>query len=94
MIFLTRIPLVLLKSFLPFLISKKTSEKFKFFTRKYDFNIAYKPMNCMNTFIKTRKDKIKEDHSNVVYKIDCQDCNYSYVRQTKGKLTKADKRRD
>jgi len=41
----------------------------------------------MSTFIKTGKDKIKkEDHSNVVYKINCQDCNYSYVGQTKRKL--------
>ena len=39
-------------------------------------------MNCMNIFIKTGKDKIKKkDHSNVVYKINCQDCNYSYVGQ-------------
>ncbi|KYN38430.1 hypothetical protein ALC56_07206 [Trachymyrmex septentrionalis] len=41
----------------------------------------------MNTFIKTGKDKIKkEDHSNVMYKINCLDCNYSYVGQTKRKL--------
>ena len=37
-------------------------------------------MNCMNTFIKIGKDKIKkEDHSNVIYKINCHDCNYFYV---------------
>ena len=52
---------------------KKMSEKFKFLTSKFDFNIAYKPMSSMSTFIKT-KDKIKKvDHSNVVYKINCQD---------------------
>ena len=44
-------------------------------------------MNSISTFIKTGKDKIKkEDHSNVVYKINCQDCNYSYVGQIKRKL--------
>ena len=44
-------------------------------------------MNSMSTFIKTGKDKIKkEDLSNVVYKVNCQDCNYSYVGQTKRKL--------
>ena len=44
-------------------------------------------MNYMNNFIKTGKDKIKkEEHSNVVYKINCHDCNYSYVGQTKRKL--------
>ena len=46
---------------------KKMSEKFKFLTSKFDFNIAYKPMNSMSTFIKTGKDRIKkEDLSNVV----------------------------
>jgi len=31
-------------------------------------------MNCLNIFIKTGKDKIKkEDHSNVIYKINCFD---------------------
>jgi len=44
-------------------------------------------MNCMNNFIKTGKDKIKkEEHSNIVYKINYHDCNYSYVGQTKRKL--------
>jgi len=65
------------------------------FTKKFDFNIAHKPMNCMNTtgFIKTGKDKIKkEDHSNVMYKINCLDCKYSYVAQTKKKLKTAFKR--
>ena len=48
---------------------------------------SYKPMNSMSTFIKTDKDKIKkEDLSNVVYKVNCQDCNYSYVGQTNKKL--------
>jgi len=50
-------------------------------------NIIYKSMNCMNTYIKTDKDKIKkEDYLNVVYTINCHDCNYSYVGQTKRKL--------
>ena len=52
-----------------------------------DFNLAYKPINSMSTFIKTGKDKIKkEDHSNVVYKINYHDYNHSYVGQTKRKL--------
>ena len=38
-------------------------------------------------FIKTGKDKIKKDElSNVVYQINCKDCDYSYVGQTKRKL--------
>jgi len=41
----------------------------------------------MNRFIKTGKDKIKkEELSNVVYQVNCRDCNYSYVGQTKRKL--------
>ena len=44
-------------------------------------------MNNLNRFIKTGKDKVKKDElSNVVYKINCKDCNYSYVGQTKRKL--------
>jgi len=82
----TRIPPGLLKSISPFL-TLIISEKLKSITKKFDFNIAYKLLNCMNTFIKTGKNKTKkEDHSNVVYKINCLDCNYSYVRQTKRKL--------
>ena len=34
------------------------SEKFNSITKKFDFNIAHKPINCMNAFIKTGKDKI------------------------------------
>ncbi|KYN18105.1 hypothetical protein ALC57_09615 [Trachymyrmex cornetzi] len=63
------------------------SEKFQSISQKFDFNIAYKPMNCLNKFIKTGKDKIKKyNHSNMVYKINCLDCNESYVGQTKRKL--------
>jgi len=42
-------------------------------------------MNCMNNFIKTDKVK-KEEYSNIVYKINYHDWNYSYVGQTKRKL--------
>ncbi|KYN44212.1 hypothetical protein ALC56_01334 [Trachymyrmex septentrionalis] len=44
-------------------------------------------MNNLNRFIKTGKDKIKKDEtSRVVYRINCKDCDYSYVGQTKRKL--------
>ncbi|KYN39275.1 hypothetical protein ALC56_06352 [Trachymyrmex septentrionalis] len=44
-------------------------------------------MNNLNSFIKTGKDKIKKDElSNVVYQINCKDCDYSHVGQTKRKL--------
>ena len=45
----------------------KVSEKFKKLSHIHDFNIAYKPMNKMNTFIKTGKDPLlKDDHCGVV----------------------------
>ena len=44
-------------------------------------------MNKMNTFIKTGKDPLlKDDHRGVVYKINCLNCESSYVGQTKRKL--------
>ena len=44
-------------------------------------------MNNLSKFIKTGKDRVKKDErSNIVYKIECKDCNYSYVGQTKRKL--------
>ena len=44
-------------------------------------------MNNFNRFIKTEKDKIKKGElSNVVYQINCKDCDYLYVGQTKRKL--------
>ena len=44
-------------------------------------------MNNLNRFIKMGKDKIKKGKlSNVVYQINCKNCDYSYVGQTKRKL--------
>ena len=81
-------PIRILLSFLKYFTIpyfNKISENFKSITKKFDFNIAHKSMNCMNIFIKTGKDKIKKkDHSNVVYKINCLD--YLYVRQIKREL--------
>ena len=65
----------------------KVSEKFKKLSHVYGFNIAYKPMNKLNTFIKTGKDSLpKDDQCGVVYKINCLNCESSYVGQTKRKL--------
>jgi len=65
----------------------KTSEKFNIALKKFQFDLVYKPMKNLNRFIKTGKDKIKKDElSNIVYQINCKDCNYSYVGQTKRKL--------
>ena len=49
--------------------------------------LSYKKFNSLNQFIQTQKDKIEEhSHNNVVYKISCQNCNATYVGQTKRQL--------
>ena len=75
------------KKFLVVPYLSKVSEKFKKLSHVFDFNIAYKPMNKMNAFIKTGKDSLsRDDQCGVVYKIVCLNCKSSYVGQTKRKL--------
>jgi len=60
------------------------SEKFKKISKKHDLKLAYSSVNSLNKFITTGKDKLNSLGScDVVYKINCQDCNASYVGQTK-----------
>jgi len=50
--------------------------------------MAYRSKNKLNKFIKIQKDVLPQSsQSNVVYKIDCKDCDGSYVGQT-GKCLK------
>ncbi|KYQ52671.1 hypothetical protein ALC60_08203 [Trachymyrmex zeteki] len=64
----------------------KNSEKFNNIASKNNFKVSYKPMNTLNRFIKSGKDKLdKMDQCDVVYRINCLDCNASYVEQTKRK---------
>jgi len=50
--------------------------------------MAFTILNTLNIFIKADKDKIdRSSRCNVVYRIDCQDCEASYVGQTKRRLT-------
>ncbi|KYM98184.1 hypothetical protein ALC62_11175, partial [Cyphomyrmex costatus] len=48
---------------------------------------GYRILNTLSSFIKVHKDKLNKFQSqNVVYQINCQDCNASYVEQTKRQL--------
>lgn len=60
------------------------SEKIKnFFKNDPTIQIAYTGVNKLSKFIKVLKDKLPiMSHMNVVYKIDCKDCDASYVGQT------------
>ena len=66
---------------------KNISEKFNSITNRHQLRIAFSCNNKLNTFIKTGKDKLElEDSKDVVYRIDCQDCDALYIGQTKRKL--------
>ncbi|EZA57991.1 hypothetical protein X777_01999, partial [Ooceraea biroi] len=55
--------------------------------KKFDFEMAYRPIHSLRRFIGTGKDMInKMSRCNVVYKISCNDCEVSYVGQTKRRL--------
>lgn len=51
------------------------------------YTAGHKSINNLNRFIKAQKDKTDIiSMSNVVHTIDCNDCNVSYVGQTKRQL--------
>ena len=66
---------------------KKVSETVASAIDKNQFLIGYKCLNRLNGIIKRHKDKDpKEANNNVIYKINCNDCDATYVGQTKRKL--------
>jgi len=63
------------------------SEKFKNIAKKINHRIAYTGFNKMNNIIKVHKDPLKNDNKcNIIYKIDCNNCDASYVGQTSRQL--------
>jgi len=66
---------------------KSISESFLPITKKFGFDVSYSVSNTLNKFIKRDKDKIDPmSQTDCVYKIDCSDCEMTYVGQTKRKL--------
>jgi len=66
---------------------KGISEYFINIIKKYYFNLAYTLKNSLQKYIKTGKDKLNPDSCcDVAYKINCHDCEASYVGQTKRSL--------
>ena len=63
-----------------------------------NFNVrpVNKITNKLNIFVKRGKDKIKkEDQHNVVYKIECNNCNSNYIGETQRALaTRTKKHKD
>ncbi|XP_018375985.1 PREDICTED: uncharacterized protein LOC108769469 [Trachymyrmex cornetzi] len=62
----------------------KVSDKFRDITKDYKVNLAYFSLNKLSCFIKTHKDPVPNmSKKNAVYKIKCNNCDASYVGQTK-----------
>ncbi|KYQ53918.1 hypothetical protein ALC60_07163, partial [Trachymyrmex zeteki] len=56
----------------------------RFFKGNQFIRLAYMGINKLSAFIKCQKDKLSTfSRSNVVYKINCQNCDASYIGQTK-----------
>lgn len=63
------------------------SEQFKRITKDLNVKLSYRSLNKMNSFIKVHKDSCPlSSRQNVVYRINCKDCDASYVGQTKRQL--------
>ncbi|KYN13987.1 hypothetical protein ALC57_13817, partial [Trachymyrmex cornetzi] len=66
---------------------KSISNKITNVINKADYLIGFRCINKLNKFIKSQKDKDElVKNNNVIYKINCDNCNASYVGQTKRQL--------
>ena len=67
-------------------ISKVSNSVTSFFSRVI-FIIGHRIFNKLSSFIRVHKKKLdKFQNQSVVYKINCEDCSASYVKQTKRQL--------
>jgi len=64
----------------------KISEIIAFLIDRFECIVSYKDLNKLSEFIKVQKDKSVSTSSNNVYKVNCNNCNVSYVGQTKRQL--------
>ena len=63
------------------------SENIKRSLKNANLNVVYSLPKKLNTLIKRGKDKLSNDvRTNLVYKIDCNDCDATYIGQTKRHL--------
>jgi len=75
------------KNFFTIPYVKTISESFQPIAKRYGFDVAYSVPNTLNKFIKRGKDKIEKlENNDCVYKINCLNCNATYVGQTKRQL--------
>jgi len=75
------------KNFFTIPYVKSVSESFLPITKKYGFDTGYFVPNTLNKIIRKDKDKIDSKSQNdCVYKINCSNCDMSYVGQTKRQL--------
>lgn len=59
------------------------TEHFRSITKNLDVKLSYTSLNKLNKFIKVHKNYIPANFkTNVVYKINCSDCDASYIGQT------------
>jgi len=78
---------LLKKNFFTISYVRSISESFQPIAKKFDFDVAYSVPNTLNKLIKRGKDKIDVlENNDFVYKINCLNCNATYVRQTKKQL--------
>jgi len=63
---------------------KNISEKFRRISKKHDPTLAFSTYNSLSKFIKTGKNQLNQSSCcDVVYQINCRDCEAGYVGQTK-----------